>query len=324
MKELIKREKAIQRGFIGLDRNENLDPILAYEVDEHIQSVKGKGIASLYPDYPALYKQIATHFQIKPNQMLLTAGCSEAIRIAADYYVVPGSSILVLDPTYTAAVSLFSTKGATIHKLPSGTPMPDIVQYIQHNKINFFYLCNPNNPDGYVYTPYNLLSLLKTEAIVFVDESYYEFSQVTMCPSIAKRKNFIIGSSFSKAWGLAGLRAGLLLAHKDTIATLEPYRLRASVNSIACECIRHLITNKHLVDKSVADINGGRYTIRNALTKNGYALYSDTTVNFIWCDYPSAKLTRAKYLHKVIGGRTCFTVVPQSMANDFIKDLGLV
>lgn len=313
--DLSKREQLFKSGYYNLDRNENLDKI--YLGNLHLKNINA------YPDYPAFINRMAEFYDVKPEEILPTAGCTEAIKVVCDYFIQSGTDILVLRPTYEGALNYILTLNAHVHSLPHNTPMDDIVRYINENNIRFFYLCNPNNPTGTVFSLEDLRKLTTCKASVFIDESYYEFCEVTAV-SLITSDNIMVGRSFSKAWGLAGLRAGMLISNSKLIHDLTPYKVKASLNVVAVEMITNLSNNYTLVLDSVKRIKEGNRFLRNMLTVyNNYKIYNEPTVNFIVSDMPSEKLDELKILHKTVGPYTCFTVVPVEEALDIFRFRGL-
>lgn len=319
--DLSKREQLFKAGYYNLDRNENLDRVYLKQLDEIFK--KCSSLVSVYPDYPKFTLRLASFFGVSPHQIIPTCGCTEAIKIAGDFLIDTGGSVLVLDPTYQSAVSYFETLDANIHTIPADSTMDEIVEYINKNDIEFFYLCNPNNPTGGVFELDDLKKLANCNAYIFVDESYAEFCLygTTAKSLIHTNPNIIIGRSFSKAWGLAGLRVGLLIGNEETIAQLSPFKLKAGVNSVAVRIISELMDNYKLISESVERIQIGDDYIRRLLLVEGHSVDNAPHVNFILSDIPSQLLDDNRILYKTVGDRQCFTSVPAEQAQEIFKFL---
>lgn len=319
--DLIKRELLFKSGYYNLDRNENTDA----EYLEQLNKIQRKiNVVNVYPDYPEFTKKVASFFQVESDEVLLTCGCTEAIKIVGDYLVQRVIDVLVLNPTYESAVSYLKLLGANIHTLPAESSMDDIVKYINENDIKFFYLCNPNNPTGTLYDLEELKKLRLCRALVFIDESYFEFCGVTAIPLIKSTWNIIVGRSFSKAWGLAGLRAGLLISSREVIQRFTPYKLKASFNIVAIQMITELIKKYGLVLNSVERLKEGDTWLRRSLKECGYTIYNEPNVNFIVSDVTPKRLNDLNVLYKMVGDRTCIAVAPVEQAKKIFKFQGCV
>jgi len=320
--DLVKREQLFKLGYYNLDRNENLDKIYLSQLDNILKKHTLSG--ATYPDYPAFINRISSFFRISQKEVIPTCGCTEAIKVVMDAFVSSGTEVLVLEPTYESAVSHLKTLDASIHSLPYNTPMDEIVSYLKDKRIRFFYLCNSNNPTGTVYSFEDLAKLVKSKAIIFMDESYFEFCDVTALPLIFHSPNIIIGRSFSKAWGLAGLRAGLLISNEEMIRDLTPLKLKASVNSIAVKVITEIMNNYNLVADSVKRIKAGNKYIRDNLIKNGISIDNDIHGNFILAGISTEELDTLRVLYKTVGDKVCISAIPVEQAEAIFKFQQLV
>ena len=195
---------------------------------------------SQYPPYAAAIDACAAHLGVAADALMLVNGLDEGIlavalaflRTRADglapEVIIPRPSFEVFD----VAVSVVGARVVEVMPQPDfAFPLDDVLAAVTA-QTRAVIVTNPNNPTG-VSTP---ISAIKTmarsvppEAVVFVDEAYIDFGGQSMVPELADFPNGVVGRTFSKAYGLAGLRAGLLLDHP---ATLEPLRLAVPVYSI--------------------------------------------------------------------------------------------
>ena len=315
--DLLKREQLFKMGYYNLDRNENLDKIYLEQLDDIFKKYSSQ--VSVYPDYPKFTLRLSSFFGVSPQEILPVCGCTEAIKIAADCFIDTGADVLVLAPTYESAITYFRLLDAHIHYLPYWSDVDKIKFYISKNNIKFVYLCNPNNPTGTYYTCEQLRELSSCETVIFIDESYFEFCDSTAIPLIKSTDNFIIGRSFSKAWGLAGLRTGVLISNKEMLEELSTYKLKASTNSLAVKVVSELMDNYKMISNSVSRIKVGNDYMRRLFKSKGYTVYNEPNVNFLTCDIPSADLDAIRVLHKVVDGKQCITVVPADQAEKIFK-----
>ena len=311
---LAQREQLVAQGYYALDRNENLDPTLKTRISRLLASAPGN-IATTYADYPALHSKLCNFFKVNEDQLILTNGCTEAIRIGFNWGV---RSMLFLTPTYPGATDYALQQANTImHYLPDRTPFKAVLKYVRDHRIDFVYLCNPNNPSGSVYGLEELDQIRKSPAMFFIDEAYYDFCGVSAVG--LNLKNVLIAKSFSKAWGLAGLRLGALIGPADTLASLSPLKLKASISSVGVYCLSQMLDHGDWVVSSINKIMKGDTYMRSLLLSRGYRVYNDPHVNFIWSDIPSTTLHQLKVLHKTVAGSTCITLAPTGIMRDIFS-----
>lgn len=311
---LEKREQLFRLGYYNLDRNENLDVTYLKQVDAILKS--GSGLASFYPDYPQFMNRLSSFLGISPLDFTITCGCTEAIKIAADA-ANRCSRVLTVEPTYNWAVDYFRKTGSPTYSIPANTTTENICKVAKNMGADFVYLCNPNNPTGNVYK--NLEQLCDLKAIVFIDESYFEFGGVSAIKIAPQAQNIIVGRSFSKAWGLAGLRLGVAVANQEIIQQLNEHKLKASVNTVGVRVLSELLNNYQWVSDSVKRIKEGGEYMRFEITKKGWKIFNEPNVNFIWSDIPPKDLDELKVLYKVIDGKTCITTMPIDQAEAIFK-----
>src|SRR6266404_5841900 len=219
-----------RRGKIRLDFNENTtgcgDAALAA-----LRRLNGKELA-MYPEYQAPTKILARYFGVKPEELLLTNGGDDALRVFFDTFVEPGSHILICEPTFPMYRYYGEIAGARVKTLhysrEMAFPLAAVLKALRENP-RVFFLANPNNPTGTLVDKAAIEKILKAaqQTAVVLDEAYADFSGVTGVPWIRRHPNLFIAKTFSKAAGLAGLRLGAVIAQREALAqerrTIERY-----------------------------------------------------------------------------------------------------
>ncbi len=151
----------------------------------------------------------------------------------------PGDQVLVASPTYEHFLVFARSRGAEIVEHfgadPFATDTEGLLQRVRRLRPRILYLVNPNNPTGVVYPPDEVAALLAAspETLVIVDEAYSEFAGVTATRLLDTYSNLVVTRTFSKAYGLAGLRVGYAMAHPAIIADLRRLASPKSVNALA-------------------------------------------------------------------------------------------
>lgn len=193
-----------------------------------------------YPPYSAAIAACAAHVGVSSDELMLVNGLDEGILAIAVACLRTGTDGLVPEaiiprPAFEVFEVAVGVVGAqTVDVMPRADfafPLDDVLGAITA-RTRAVIVTNPNNPTG-VSTPIATIKTIARRvppgAIVFVDEAYIDFGGETFVPAVREFPNVVVGRTFSKAYGLAGLRAGLLLAHADTLA---PLRLAVPVYSI--------------------------------------------------------------------------------------------
>lgn len=261
-----------------LNRNENDDEDIASIISEAIS----KAALYKYPNYQKFTETLSRFLDISPEYILPTSGCSEAIKISFEAFGT--NSCLIKDKTYDYALSLAHSKSSKVsyyyYKEDLFTKL-----LIQGNP-NFIYICSPNNPNGEVFSKQEieqlLITTLKTNCIVFIDETYFDFCDMELIKLVTIYPNLILGRSFSKAWGCAGLRMGYIVANPLLIKELDKYRLKASINTAGIAAITELIEYNWVIKNSIKKIKTNFEFVSNYIISNNGIILSQNNTNFIY------------------------------------------
>ena len=181
-----------------------------------------------------LVEVIAEKEGVSKDHIVVTGGSTEGLRTAGLVYGLGQGEIIAADPTFQAMLRYAENFGAKVHRVALDEKLEhDLVAMA--NRINaktrLIFICNPNNPTGTILDNSKLIDFCKShdsKAVIFSDEAYYDFIMEAEYPSmvelVKEGRNVIVSRTFSKVYGLAGLRIGYLVA-KPEIAT----KLKASV-----------------------------------------------------------------------------------------------
>lgn len=199
--------------------------------------------ANRYPDfqYRSLVGLIASANGVKENQVQLGAGSSELLRVCAQAFTGPGKNVVVASPTFEFLGNFSKAMGAEVRAVPlTSTYAHDLDGMAQRVDANtgVIYICNANNPTASI-TPAGdistFLNKLPGNAMVVIDEAYHHFSiGMTGYRSFmdAAGDRVIVLRTFSKIYGMAGMRLGYGVASAATIAKMSSYRLPIDVNTV--------------------------------------------------------------------------------------------
>ena len=229
-------------GKIRLDFNENTSGC-SPAVRRALASLSEKKLA-MYPEVLAGTAKLAKYFRVTPEELVLTNGGDDALRVFFDAFVDKGSRILICEPTFPMYRYYAEIYGARIDVCRYGAdmrfPLADALKTL-NKKPRVFFLANPNNPTGTLVPSPELKKILEAApqtAVVF-DEAYAEYSGLTAVPWIRKYPNLFVARTFSKAAGLASLRLGGVIAQRDSLELVRramppyPINLAALVAAVA-------------------------------------------------------------------------------------------
>ena len=228
------------RDALRLDFNENT-LACSPRVREALAQISA-GALTKYPEREPVEALVAAHLRIKPEQAALTNGVDEAIHVLFEAFLDADDELLLPVPTYTMyEVYASATDARTIAVEAADDlafPFERLCDAIT-TKTKVIAIANPNSPSGTAATREQLLELAgrAPQAVVLVDEAYFHFHGETVMDLVGSVPNLFVARTFSKAYGLAGLRLGLLAGPAELMRwvrrVLSPY----SVNSLALACL---------------------------------------------------------------------------------------
>ena len=198
----------------------------------------------LYPrgDAPKLIDSIAAHYGVSKDQIVIGNGSDEIIDMVGKAFIRQGDNCVGITPTFSVYKFTTLSNGADFIGVGTGdqkTPLSELLKAI-NAKTRVAFICSPNNPTGVYYTKDELIDFLDKvpdNVLVFLDQAYSEFATAGDYPilidMISKYKNLFINRTFSKIYGLAGLRIGYAFGDVDVIRALWKIKPPFDVNLAA-------------------------------------------------------------------------------------------
>jgi histidinol-phosphate aminotransferase len=188
-----------------------------------------------YPESDALVKAAATFEELRPEHFAVYPGSSLALHHAVIAFTSPTRALVVAEPGYEAAAAAATFIGAPVVRVPlradASHDLPAMLAASKQQPVGLFYVCNPNNPTGTV-TPRAeidaLVAAAPRDAVVLLDEAYIHLCDEPRGVDLVRAdKNVVLLRTFSKIYGMAGLRAGFAIARKDLLARMTPWNAGA-------------------------------------------------------------------------------------------------
>jgi histidinol-phosphate aminotransferase len=241
---------------------------------------------AIYPEYLEARQAISSFFGVEPERMLLTNGTDEAIQVLINTYVDDGDEVIILQPSYAMYRFYSEVAGANIIEIPyrEGTlhfPLEELLEAIQPST-RAVLISNPNNPTGTAVNLAGIEKILKraTNAAVLIDEAYYEFCGITAIRQLDAMPNLFVSRTFSKVYGMAGMRLGCLFSQAANLEHVHKAQSPYSVNTLAALAARAAIQDSGYITKYVTEVLAARQLLYVGLEKRGISYY-ESHGNFV-------------------------------------------
>ena len=295
---------------LWLDKNENSDEVLFKKTKKILNSLDKRAIFS-YPDLAPLYIKLSKSLKINTKNILLTAGSDAGIKTVFETFINKGDIVFRTNPTfamYSVYSKVFNVKEILLeYKKTNFGPkikMDQIITKILLKKPKLICLPNPDSPTGHAFTLREIEKLLikakSVNSLVLIDEAYYPFYACTVKSLIQKYKNLIITRTTAKAWGLAGLRVGYVMASENIIKEMQKTRPMYEINNIGAEVFYKLLDKSKFINTSVARLLSGKQYFKKELIKLGFNLFNKEEGNFIHVNFKKDRKRIVNELKKKI------------------------
>ena len=238
-----------------------------------------------YPEREPVERIVAAHFNFAPEQVLLTNGVDEAIRLLCLAFLDPADEALIATPTffmYDVSVKLMTShlvriQAAEDFEFPYARFLAAITP-----KTKLIMIASPNNPTGIPVSREHILALCAAapHAVVFADEAYYHFHGESVLADVAATPNLVVGRTFSKAYGLANLRLGMLAGQSEIMHYIRKVCSPYNVNGLALDVLPVALEDDAYVRWYSDQVATGRERTMDGLRALGVAFFP-SAANFI-------------------------------------------
>ena len=247
-----------------------------------------------YPDYSRLYQTFSEYCDIPQQHILFTNGADDAIRSVMQAFVDEGDEVVMTSPTFGIIPIFARAVGGKIHYAayePNWTyPFEKMAALInQHTKV--VAIVRPDSPLGAIIDAEDLRQLLHAhpQVLFMLDETYFHFPGESLRHWTNEFSNLLVMQSFSKAYGLAGLRCGVVFAQPEIIAALRKIDPPFSLSMPGVKAVLAAIDDAAFLQKTVNDILTEKKWLMEALQKLGWEV-KDTPANWILVHFDEAAL----------------------------------
>ena len=257
-------------------------------VIEAIRTLTPTDIAA-YPDYKKAVLTCAEYFQVNPEELLLTNGLDEGILMVAlanfGRAYDPEQEAIVPVPAFDPYLTATAAVGAKVIRVPPGPnfafPVDEVITAISP-KTRLIFLNTPNNPTGQII-PHQIIRRVidaAPQATVLVDEAYVEFANGSFLDELSQHSNVVLGRTFSKAYGMAGMRIGCLIAKPGTIDPIRKVIPIFNMNVVAITAMQAAVKDQSFLPAYTAEVKESRQRLYEACRRLDLE-YWESSANFV-------------------------------------------
>jgi histidinol-phosphate aminotransferase len=271
------------RSGLRLDFNENTIGC-SPRVLERLRQLTPEQLAS-YPEREPVEAAVADFLGVAKPEVLLTNGVDEAIHLVCETYLEPGDEALIAVPTYSMYRIYVMAAGAQVVAVPAGKdfafPADELCKRITP-RTRLIAVANPNNPTGTVASAADLLRIARSapDAAMLVDEAYFEFYGQSMLAAREELSNLFVARTCSKAYGLAGLRIGVLVGDAEQMRAVRRVSSPYNVNAVALACLPEALADQDYIQQYVSEVRESRVRLERALEALGIQFWP-SHANFV-------------------------------------------
>ncbi|NOZ76796.1 MAG: histidinol-phosphate transaminase [Euryarchaeota archaeon] len=255
--------------------------------------------SSVYPsaDAAELRAALADYHGVETGQVVAGNGSDEVLDMVVRVFLDPGDEAVISTPTFSMYSSLTRVAGGR----PVLVPMTGDFEYDLEgmkqavtDRTKLVFICSPNNPTGTVVPGKGLEELLDEGPVVVVDEAYGEFADGSFAELVAGRENLVVTRTFSKAFGLAGLRVGYCITSEVIADYMLRIKIPFSVNLLAEKAALAALEDREHLEKTLELTRQGReYLTRELGRMPGLKVYP-SRANFVFLDTRASGMTGAE------------------------------
>lgn len=246
--------------------------------------------AAFYPDYDAAIDACARRLRVTPDRVVLTNGLDEGI-LAASIAAIRGSAdaceAVVVVPAFDMYAACADAAGGRVVEVPLEADFSfpsDALLNALDSRTRIVFLTNPNNPTGQTIPRDTIVAVAQAapHATIFLDEAYADFAGETFIddPIFPSLGNVVVGRTFAKAYGLAGLRAGAVVGSAAALAPLRRVIPPYSINSCVALALPVALADTAYYDWYVGEVRESRRLLYETFTRHGIEHWESAS-NFV-------------------------------------------
>ena len=276
-------------GYYTMERNERVDEFSSFEMKSLFKKLNSFDLRT-YPENNEIYLRLAKWLKVKSSNVILTEGADGGLLRIFNVFISGKDKVVALEPSfamYPLYCKMFNAKYIPfkVNLNSQKDYFNDFVKFIKKNKPKLVAIANPNQPVEVMFNLNQLESICKitkkNKCLFIVDEAYYHYNKISAIKLIKKFENLVVVRTFSKAFGLAGLRIGYSIANKKLIGLMKSIKPIYEINSFNIKIIHFFLNNIKIMKKNVFLINKSKKFLFNELKKmniRSLGKYSNTVM----------------------------------------------
>lgn len=309
---------------LWLDRGECIDPELTDLASALMREIEPQIIYG-YPVPGPLYRKLATHLGLDVDNLLLTRGSDGAIKTVFETFVEPGDVVVLSQPSYQMYGVYAQVYDARVHPVPyrlaDGFPtisVQHMIEAIRKARPKLVAMPNPDNPTGFAFNETEMRAIIETAgqvgALMLVDEAYYPFLEQSCIDWVREYGHLVVTRTFSKAWGMAGIRLGFTVASPHITSLLNKSRTMIEADGPAMALAEKMLDHQDAVDASLIRLRKGKAHFTAHMKDLGYHSI-ETSCNFIHVDFGANR----KNIEDALKDIATYRVFPVAPLENFLR-----
>tara|TARA_B100000029_G_C17605918_1_gene967380 strand:- start:5244 stop:6317 length:1074 start_codon:yes stop_codon:yes gene_type:complete len=308
-----------RQGYFTMERNERVDDFPKSFMKKLKNEIKSFDLRT-YPDTHLIYEEVAKWLKVKNDEIIIHEGADGGLLRVFDVFISGGDKVITCSPSfamYPVYCQMFGAKHYPLNlKVKRYDYYNELKNKIKKVKPKLVAIANPNQPIEVMLTLKEIKEICrlaeKMGSLVIIDEAYYHFNNITAQPLIKSCKNLIVVRTFSKAFGMAGMRVGYTISNKKIIGYMLSIKPIYEINAFNMKLVRLLLKNIKVMKDYVKEVHKGRILLKKFLNSKNIEMigkYSNTVL---------FKLENKNKVNKVIKYlfKNKFIVRPMKIDND--------
>ena len=308
-----------RQGYFTMERNERVDEFPKSFMKKLKNEINSFDLRT-YPDTHLIYEEVARWLKVKNNQIIIHEGADGGLLRVFDVFISGGDRVITCSPSFAMYPVYCQMFGAKHHPLELKVKNYDYYKELQKKikkiKPKLVAIANPNQPIEAMLNLKQIKNICKLAekfgSLVIIDEAYYHFNNITAQSLIKSCQNLIVVRTFSKAFGVAGMRIGYTISNKKIVGYMLSIKPIYEINALNMKLVRILIKNIKVMKNYVKEVHKGRMILKKFLNQRNIEMigrYSNTVLFKLESKTKVDKVI--KYLFK-----NKFIVRPMKIDND--------
>ena len=240
-----------------------------------------------------LREALASFYDVAPEMVIVGNGSDEVLDIIFKSFLEWGERMITPYPSYSLHSWFVRVNGGDVSEVDLTPNFQLVADDVLPSEGKVVLLCTPNNPTANSFDNKEVERVVREwDGPVIVDEAYGEFSGGSFIPLVSRYENLIVTRTFSKAYGLAGMRVGYLVASQEMTEVMNRVKIPYSLNRVSERVAIEALKERNYVERIVRTVNEQKPKLASSLQRLGFEVFpSDTNFMLARSPVPSEKLT---------------------------------